>query len=481
MSDSVKRFRPQALGFLPIVSVFALFVSLVLSTGPALAQSQDSLSALVEAARKSGMEVIIIDPNKQAEAGEAKASAAGAEAMLAARDELIRVLGTLGQAPAEMAATLDRHGGGDGSGWVLIAVLLAIIYLMIGYGGERLFSNWGRQHFMHLFNEVPKDRAEKIGYLIVRAVMMTIGVVVMAMIALVLAALFSGDNEPVWITQRVMITYVFLARLILVMIYNMTAPDAASHRSLTFSDDDAQGIFRGSVIVFTIIGIGVGLCKWMEALGLSPDVHKLTLSLALVVSALCLIVLAFSYRKAIGGAFVSGADPSSLSVTARLFSGNWHVLFTLYVVVATLVSVLRLLLEKPSALGLVTLPILIAVAAIGVYGLGLVFIDRYFERNGIRTIPGEAGGRWGVRPGSRQSGSAASVKRGIPAAVRIRPGPGGHGSRRFRHRRSLGRSGNRHRQPGCETDRYLRGYFHRLSRLESRQGRDRYQDGGGRA
>ncbi len=373
------------------IALLCLLGAVVLAIGSSAAQSKDDLSALVDAARESGARVIIVDPSGGLEKPEAANPLTEGAALLAARDELLRIIGAMRGAPGEMAATLDRHGGGQGAAWVLPAVLLGFVYLLLGYGGERLFANWGRRHFMYLFNKEPKDRAERIGYLIVRALMMLVGVAIMAGIALVLAALFAGGDKAVWTTQRVLITYVFLVRGVLVLIYNLVAPDAASHRSVVLSDTDAHGIYRRAVLVFGTIGSIVGLCKWMEELGLNADAHKLALVIGLSFAALSLIVLALVHRKAIGGALVSGSASADLSVTARLISGNWHAIFIFYVVTATTVSVVRLLLEQPSALGLVTAPILVIMGGLGLYGLGLVMIDNYFERNGVRKAEDASG------------------------------------------------------------------------------------------
>ncbi len=372
-----------------VAALFGLLIPLTLALSTGQAQVPPGMSSLVDAAKESGARVIIVEPEGEAAAAETAKRITIASALLAARDEFQRIVQAMNTAPSEMAATLNSHGNGSGAGWVFTAVLLGIIYLLIGYGGERLFSNWARQRFMYLFHEEPKDRAEKIGYLIVRSVMMSIGVAVMAMIALVLAALFSGDNEAVWTTQRVMIAWVFLIRAVLVLIFNLTSPDAPSHRALHFSDSDARRIYRGSIAVFTIGGAAIGLCTWMEDLGLNLDAHKLALLFGLAIVAFLLIILAMANRKAIANALVSGSAPSDLPLFGRLVATNWHVVFILYVVTAAFVSAVRLLLDQPSAMGLVATPLLVICGGIGAHGLGLVIIDSYFERHGIHSIADE--------------------------------------------------------------------------------------------
>ena len=362
--------------------LISLCSALSFTASSGFAQTDEKLSAIVEAARESGSRVIIVDPSGTLNKPEETEPRTITTTLLATRDEFVRIVAAMRSAPGEMIETLDRHGGGQGAGWVIPAVLLGIVYLLVGYAGERLISSWGRQHFMYLFNEKPKNRAERIGYLIVRAVMMLIGVATTAVIALILAALFAGGDEAVWATQRSLIVYVFIIRAVLAVIFNLVAPDAATHRSITLSDKEARGIYRGSILVFVTIGSVVGICSWMQMLGLNEDAHKLALVIGLCIAALSLIALAIVYRKAIGNALVSGTSSAELSLTARLVSSNWHVFMILYLLFATLVSVVRLLLDQPSALGLVTAPLLVIVGGFGFYGLGLVLIDKYFERNG---------------------------------------------------------------------------------------------------
>ena len=360
-------------------------VTLVLATCPASAQTNDDLSALVDAARKSGARVVIVDP-VGTEAAEAARPLTSSAALLAARNEFVRIVGAMRDAPAQIAATLDRHGGGQGTGWVLSALLFGFVFLIVGFALERLFLRWAGRHFLDMFHQEPANRAERIGYLIVRTIVMLVGVTIMAGAALVLAAVSSAGDQAAWITQRVLISHVFLVRAILAFIFNLVAPDTPTHRALALSDADSLSLYRGSVFVFVTIGLVVGLCRWMLGLGLDQDAHKLALVIGLFASALLLIGLALANRRAIAGALVSGQLGDELSVAGRLVSGNWHALFILYVAIATAVSVVRLLLDQPSALGLVTLPLLVAIGGVGLYGLGLVMIDRYFERNGLHQM-----------------------------------------------------------------------------------------------
>ena len=161
------------------------------------------------------------------------------------------------------------------------------------------------------------------------------------------------------------------------------------HRALHFSDSEARSLYRGSVAVFTIIAIVVGACRWMQALGLNQDAHKLALLLGLAITALLLIVLALANRKAISNALLGGKPPSDVPLLGRLLATNWHAFFIIYVVIAAIVSSVRLLLNQPNALGLVAWPLLVICGGIGAYGLGLVMIDRYFERNGVRSAEDE--------------------------------------------------------------------------------------------
>ncbi|MCC2113940.1 MAG: hypothetical protein KDJ16_18030, partial [Hyphomicrobiales bacterium] len=381
MNHSV--FKAVFSGIVGILLVVGFLLSPPIAE-PAYAQSDDALTAIVDAAKASGARVVIIDPGADTAAADTPARSSR-DILLDARAEFIRILGRVGELPGAISAAITSQETTEGqSGWIFLAVLAAVLYLAIGYLGEHYFRAWARRRFLNLFRATPENRAERIGYLIVRAILMLFGAAITTAIALTLSGVLDHSNAVVGELQRILIVFVFLARAVLILIFNLTAPDAASHRSVAMTDDEAQRIYRWAIVAFSIIAVVIIFGRWMEVLGIDPDFKKLILLCSILIAAATFVVLAVANRRAVASALVSGVPDAELSITGRLFSNNWHVLLIVYVATALFVSIVRLLLDQPSALGLVTSPLLIILGGFGLYGVGLMLVDRYFDRKGTR-------------------------------------------------------------------------------------------------
>ncbi|NIR59367.1 MAG: hypothetical protein GWO02_07525, partial [Gammaproteobacteria bacterium] len=72
-------------------------------------------------------------------------------------------------------------------------------------------------------------------------------------------------------------------------------------RMLRFDDEAAQGIQGEMARVAAVVTVALGICIWMDALGLERDAHKLSLSAAMLLSAVLMGVLVHRHRKAVAG------------------------------------------------------------------------------------------------------------------------------------------------------------------------------------
>lgn len=360
-----------------LTGLVCLVMALSALNTPVRAQlSETQIETLTTQAKESGATIVVIQP----EAEEVTEQSADLLDTIKLKLAFEGILSEADHLPERLLATVRRAGNGSAQ-WLLPTILFGAVFIAIGMGIERLFSRWARNHFMYLFNPVPKDRAEKIGYLILRFLIRSSGIVAASVVAYVLSLAVARGHPAPFATQSTAIWTVMGIRLVLAGFHNLLAPDAPSHRMLTFSDQAAGRLYRGAVWVFTTAGVSIGICVWMFRLQLDHDAHRLMLVLSVLYTAIVVTWLALANHSAITAALRSGAEGATMSLFGRLLTANWHLIFLVYAVIACFVSIARILLNAPSAFGLIGMPILILGAALGVYGFGLILIDRYFERH----------------------------------------------------------------------------------------------------
>ena len=286
--------------------------------------------------------------------------------------------------PSEISQTLADASRGESASWHLMSVLVILGCMTIGYLAARTTDRWGRQHFVYLFNPTPADRAEKIGYLLLRTVMMSLHVGIFAALTSFLVLAIDYGGEIGRYTGFAMVGIVASIWLVYIVFLNVLAPDAPSHRMVDVSDEQARKMSRAFVIAAGVSAPMLGVCWWMEALGLGRDAHVLALIAASLVAALALSIAVVQHRGVV--AELMRGEGSGKAV--QLLSRVWHVFAVLYFIGAWAVSSVRLLMDLPSAAGLVGGPVWVFFAGVALYGLGLLIIDRVAER---RSIPNELG------------------------------------------------------------------------------------------
>ena len=395
------------IGFRRLWLPFSLIFALVGTEAPAetlKAADANELERLVSEASRQGAQIIIIE----APSGTADVLAASEqptfkavfqERALEARTRFREILAGAADFPTQAAATIRSHDAEGSMMWPIRVVLWAALFLVVGYGAERLFHFWARPHFRYIFNPTPESRAEKICYLLIRGTMRLVGVAVQIGAASLLALTFDQGRPHIRDTWIIVIGAVAALRVLAVFFQNLLASDTPSHRLLNLSDAAAGSLQHGLLGLLAIIAVSASLCLWMEALDLNLDAHLLTLLAATLLATVLIIGLVIWQRRAVAGMILGFGAPEGKPLPLRLLSRMWHVPAIIYFALAWNVTAVRLVLELPNALGLITRPILIVFLAIAAYGVALLLIEWAFARR--------AGGAGIGAPGTTDPGEAA--------------------------------------------------------------------------
>ncbi len=343
------------------------------------------LERLIGEARDQGAKVVVIETpagtgDAQGDAAEPNKSAVIEDQALQVRSRFREILAGASQFADRAGETVRQYDPGGSMYWPLPAALMAVLFLVVGYGAETLLNRWGRSHFQHLFNPTPESEVEKISYLLLRGLMQIVAIALGLALALLVGLAFDQGETHVRNTQLIVIFGVTIVRAMSVFFQNLFAYDTPSHRLLHLSDADAVRMHRGLMGILIIGAISIGTCLWMEALALNRDAHVLALMVTTLLATVLLSGFAIVERRTVAGMILGAGAADAKPGLMRLVAAVWHILAVLYFVVAWMVSSVRLVLDLPNALGLVGDPVLIILFAIAGYGAALLLIEWLFTR-----------------------------------------------------------------------------------------------------
>jgi len=352
--------------------------------GGASAQAQGFLNLL----NQQKAETTAPDPSPAPQAGTAQQQNAPAspapepvmeeqiDMALSARDVLLRILNEVPTFPATMATTLRAQGPDGTLGWIPGTFLAMAGAVVVGLLAMTLVSRWGRAQFAHFYVQNAHFRADKLVYLFFRASMMIAALIVFVISSALVGLFFAGGMHGGRETAFVVIATLSLFLGFRIVFLNLLVPDASSHRLFPLADDDARGLYRALLTGAAISAFAIGMCMWMQRLGLPQDAHKLALIAASFLSMLILSAIAVSYRKAIGRLIRGEEEAVAAPLWRRILAGGWHIVAVVYFVAAWAISAVRILLDLPDATGLVVAPLEVLLLGSVAFGALILVIDR---------------------------------------------------------------------------------------------------------
>ncbi|MGB5708246.1 MAG: mechanosensitive ion channel domain-containing protein [Arenicellales bacterium] len=287
--------------------------------------------------------------------------------------EIFRLVPDLG---ASISALLVSSSPTGSIGWHALQLIFGAVFAAIGILAKRYVESWGYRQFEYLFHTVPRDRAEKIAYLLSRTLLQFVGVCIMFAVSAALAIIFHHNaiQRADFLLPVSLVTLIFLSSTIF---QNLLAPNLHSHRLLAIEDGDAQRLYRWLISIFAI-GLGVFLLvSWLGKLGLEHDANSLLRVLATFLGAVLLSSVALVFRSEISTMFRGGDSQGSKGL--QLLTNTWHVLAVLYFFTAWTVTSIRVLLDLPPVYGLTSAPMVALLIALFSYSVMLLIID-FFDR-----------------------------------------------------------------------------------------------------
>ncbi len=315
---------PHYFNYLKLISLVLAALLLVWQPQASLAQAEaplaQELEPLLNSAKEKGLSVIVVSPNEEEDVAEETGPTWGEQA-LKVRSELSRIISKAPQLGSSIVKTLERVSPDGSFLWLGIAVLTAVGGIAIGTVPAVMMRKWARGHFSSLYNPEPKNRAEKLTYLMYRALIILFNVSIMAVCAVLIAIIFDSGHGASRGTIGVIIGAYTAYRIFRhVIFFNLIAPDAPSHRMINLNDEDANMLQNDWRTIAPIVIVICAFFVWLALLGMPPDPLKLLVMGCLAVSALIIAYGMLKHKKQFQGIILGVGEPSHKPIWRRFLA-----------------------------------------------------------------------------------------------------------------------------------------------------------------
>jgi small-conductance mechanosensitive channel len=349
-------------------------------TDPAATAGDDAaakaLADLVEAAKKQGATILFVAPPAPAAAAEPEPPQTFVRSLMHVRQAILNIADNV---PRHLAALPDTIATAREAGFferIGHSFLIALLAIVVGFTAALTWRRFGRSKLEALPIAHPRDRADRLSYLLLRALGMAIG------IALFLAAggaVVVALSEDVHQARRVL--QVFLLPVAAVLFVRMLvsialAPGAADFRLLPIGDRAAARLALLLEATAGVAALFAAIVWWMVTMEFPRSVYRLTGLVGIATVAVMLSAAVLTLKRHLDVAAVSGAIASYQIPARQVIARWWHLVVVAGVVIASTVAVLRLLLDMERPVMPVLGPFAVVTVAMLVHAVLLLVIDR---------------------------------------------------------------------------------------------------------
>lgn len=385
-----------------IIFVSTIMASALIASSPSSAQflpgvgqqekAPAGLDALLEEARKDGSTVIVVSPNQQKKSSDDTMDNMRAERFLQVRENLKNIFGSVSSLWSNMKGTVQAASPDGTFFWLLRAIGTALLGLVIGYYATRPIITWTSNSGFFAAEGNPQTAADKIQYLLQRALFGAVYVIIYFAVAMIVAVVLDSAHEP---SRRVIFeivawycVYRFLRHGVS---WNLFAGGMPHYRLVNLSDDEAVRLHKHWHVGVAIIATVAAVARFFTFTGeLQIDLGIDNVLTAENVKFIQICVAAFATLVLI--AYIvkdwkswqhifAPADPEAPYYTLRSrLAALVPVISLIYAVVALASFVFRLALGMPAPGVVIAAPFAIFYVAIVVYGVILIIIQALYNR-----------------------------------------------------------------------------------------------------
>ena len=228
----------------------------------------------------------------------------------------------------------------------------------------------------------PQGYLDKFPFLIKRAILKIIGVVLSMVIAFFVGGLLFRGTPPESIQFTIATLYLGYAacRLVAIIWRLILAPYLVQYRISNFSNRDARKLYHWLWIISSINILLIMIGIWVAELGGKSSLHASMESLFGACTAVLNILMVIINRKALSRAIRNGKTLIEAGAIQRFLSKSWLFAAVGYFIFSWLELTYRGVIGKPALTPLIAGAYGILLSTLCVYALINYFIERCFER-----------------------------------------------------------------------------------------------------
>ena len=250
--------------------LFVTVLLLVAVSGHAPAQDSgnmaNELAPIAKMAKEKGMTIIVMSPDGGRDAPAAEGPSMTMRGLMI-RQRIRELILNIPKIGDQMLDALRRASPDGTMIWLWFSIAVSVAGILAANAISYIFRRFNRTRLERFFNPEPKNRTEKIGYLLLRATAIGINCLLMFASAIVLALIFDYGHEESRSTIVVIVSaYVSYWVFRAMIFFNIIAHDLPNHRMINLNDVDAESLqidLRNSMIA---VIIAFAFTTWMGAL-----------------------------------------------------------------------------------------------------------------------------------------------------------------------------------------------------------------------
>lgn len=372
---------------------------------------------MIDEARARGARIVIVEP-EAADAINAPAAAAStiADRATQAADRLSRLLMALPSLAAESKGTLQRQLFAPDAWWIARALLLAVLALLVGGGIRRWFTRWAGPQLLEPPPGGESTRAARAGYLLTFVLVHGLALAIQLAVAFVLVVVATQSEAAARnLAVLAVVLYGAVSAFALVL-RSILMPTVSAARPVALDDNEAAGLHRAlSLTAAGAFSLLVAI-MWLTSFQVPEDAEVAFFGFGALLAAIALGFVLLRHRHSIAKIIRAGKPAQEIGGWRRASAAAWPIAAVVYLGLAWLITVVRLLLELPHAIGLIAAPLYALISGLAAYALALIMVGRVLPRH--RRSPASTVAT-GQAPVATQSGAQEYRAQGGHAYARL--------------------------------------------------------------
>jgi small-conductance mechanosensitive channel len=356
------------------------------STTAANDAAAKALADLIEAAKQQGATILVVAPPAPAAVAEPPPTTF-VRSLMHVRQAILNIVDNI---PRHVAALPDTIRTAREAGFfehIRHSLLIAALAVLVGFAASLAWRRFGRSKLDALPIAHPQDRADRLSYLLLRALGMAVGIAVFLMAGGAVVVALSADVHQARRVLQVFLLPVAAVMFVRLLVSIALAPGAADFRLLPLDDRAAGRMALLLEVTAGIAAVFAAMVWWMVTMEFPRSVYRLTGLVGIAVVAMMLSAAVITLKRHLDIAALTGAIESYEIPARRIIARWWHVVVIVGIVAASTVAVLRLLLDLDRPVLPVFGPFAVVAVAMLIHAVMLLVIDRTLKVPTAVAVP----------------------------------------------------------------------------------------------